>query len=143
MLTTQKRYLEAADVFPKSTDADVPVRDYILDTRVNAATAAIRAADGQGVGATDLSVEQRATLRRQALAWMRYNFELWLARRPHTHNTLHQIVQARDSEALASVYAAEALSRLPGEERQQWRDFWADVDEAQRTLTAVPSAVQD
>ena len=70
MLTKQKRYLDAANAFPKSTDATVPVRDYVLDARGIAAAAAIRAADGQGVDAAGLSVEQRAALRSQSLAWL-------------------------------------------------------------------------
>ena len=134
MLTKQKRYLDAANAFPNSTDASVPVRDYVLDARGIAAAAAIRAADGQGVDAAGLSVEQRAALRSQSLAWLSHNLELWLARRPNADDALHQIVRARESRAVTSVYAAEPLSLLPSEEQQEWRRFWSNVDEAQRQL---------
>jgi serine/threonine-protein kinase len=96
--------------------------------RYEAARAAARAAaDGDTAAPAE-----RARLRRQALEWLRADLKLW-ARLPDGGPASRAAVRGkvgawlREAD-LAGVRQAEALAKLPPDERAAWRQFWADVE---------------
>jgi tetratricopeptide (TPR) repeat protein len=109
--------------------------------RFHAACAAARAACGRGNDVAKLDGRTKATLRKQALEWLRADLAAWakrsrqgrLARLAHTlkpweypARIVKEWLELRD---LAGVRDAAALANLPEEERTQWRRFWAGVEE--------------
>jgi serine/threonine protein kinase/Tfp pilus assembly protein PilF len=95
--------------------------------RYDAACAAVRAAAEPGPDEPRPGEPERASLRRQALAWLRADLAAW--------TRLQQGAKAsgwpqriwRTDAALASVRDRAPLEKLPQEERTQWRRLWADV----------------
>jgi hypothetical protein len=102
--------------------------------RYDAACAAVLAGCGQGQDAAKLDDKERACLRRQALDWLRADFQArgrLLDRAPDKAraaatltNVLRHWLADRD---LAGVRGREALARLPEAERQPWQELWDDV----------------
>jgi tetratricopeptide (TPR) repeat protein len=100
--------------------------------RYNAASIAALAGTGRGADADKLDEKERTRWRKQALAWLRTELDLWReqvksqggAGRDRAQEVL-QLWQ-RDPH-LAGVRDFLALQRLPREERQAWRDLWWDV----------------
>jgi tetratricopeptide (TPR) repeat protein len=99
--------------------------------RYTAACCAARAAAGKGNDAAKLATADRTKLRQQALAWLRE--ELVALTRPldgpSTLTTVAQTLQRwQENEDLAAVRDAQQLANLPEAERQDWQQFWTDVD---------------
>jgi tetratricopeptide (TPR) repeat protein len=100
--------------------------------RYDAACYAARAATGQGQDARNLTEEERARLRRQALDWLRADLTAWarvlgLARpeaRPIVRHRLR--IWLKDPD-LISLRDKAALDNLPAAERDAWQRLWADV----------------
>jgi serine/threonine protein kinase len=116
---------EALLAYRRAIDLDTAGR---LPHRYNAARAALSA--GSARSSDD---RPRATLRRQALAWLRAELELWARRlaagkaedRPLAAKTLGRWLRDYD---LAGVRDPQALAGLPEAERSEWRQWWADVE---------------
>jgi tRNA A-37 threonylcarbamoyl transferase component Bud32/tetratricopeptide (TPR) repeat protein len=106
--------------------------------RSGAARSAALAGTGQGADAATLEAE-RARLRRQALDWLRADLAAWARQpaeaRPAERNAL---LSWQQDPNLAGVREAGALAGLPAAERQQWRQFWADVATQLARPWAVP-----
>lgn len=100
--------------------------------RYEAACAAALAGCGRGNDAADLRDEERARLRRQALAWLRAGLQAEGQQldkdpdqaRPRLAQTMRH--WQRDPD-FAGVRGPEALARLPATERQEWQSLWEDV----------------
>jgi tetratricopeptide (TPR) repeat protein len=119
---------EALEAYRKAIELDPAGR---LPHRYNAARAALSAALPAGAGSSD--DRPRAGLRRQALAWLRAELDLWARRldtgkaadRSQAARTLACWLRDRD---LAGVRGPKALDALPEAERPGWRQWWADVE---------------
>jgi hypothetical protein len=96
-------------------------------------TTSTRAAAGQGTDAGKLDDKERAHLRKLARDWLRADLSAWAklvesgpaGDRPTARQTL--AVWQKDAD-LASVRDTELLNKLPGYERDAWRQLWADVE---------------
>src|SRR5262249_2127276 len=120
---------EALEAYRKAIELDPAGR---LPHRYNAARAALSAALPRG-RARSSDDPPRARLRRQALAWLRAELDLWARRldtgkaedRPLAATTLGRWLRDRD---LAGVRDPAALDGLPEAERPGWRQWWSDVE---------------
>jgi tetratricopeptide (TPR) repeat protein len=111
--------------------------------RYDAACSAVLAAAGQGEDAKHLPDKVRQMLRRQALAWLRDDLVLWakMAERAEApaKQQVRQAMQHWQQDAdLASVRDPAALGQLPDDERQPWRQLWADVAALLAKVGAAP-----
>jgi tetratricopeptide (TPR) repeat protein len=100
--------------------------------RYNAARAGALAGCGQGKDAEDLGAMQRLRWRRQALTWLHADLRAWqqlLAREPSRGRpaVVQQMQHWLADADFNGVRGAEALGRLPAEERAAWVRLWADV----------------
>jgi tetratricopeptide (TPR) repeat protein len=129
-----KQFYAASSRFYAEAFTDQPrlAQDLRAPHRHNAACAATLAAAGQGKDADTLTDKERATLRKQALDWLRADLAAWtnvldkgpLKDRPQVQRTLRHWEKDPD---LASLRDKTSLARLPEAERQAWAQFWADV----------------
>jgi serine/threonine protein kinase/tetratricopeptide (TPR) repeat protein len=98
--------------------------------RYNAACAATLAGCGQGEDASKLDAGKRADLRKQALEWLRSDLAAWGKRHddPKYRQQSHQVLQHwPEDDDLAGVRDADALAKLPPDERKAWQDLWSKV----------------
>jgi tetratricopeptide (TPR) repeat protein len=94
---------------------------------ISTLNAAARAAAGQGAEKARLGEPERASLRRQALDWLRACLEL-TARLRNDGTVVNQSLTTWQTDpALASVRDPAALAKLPDAEREPWQHLWADV----------------
>jgi tetratricopeptide (TPR) repeat protein len=98
--------------------------------RSSAAFAAALAGTGRGEQAGSLDPSGRAELRKQALTWLREELDAW--GRCSADEKARRAAEAelrlwQRHPNLAGV-RDRAASRLPEDERQAWRRFWADVN---------------
>jgi Tfp pilus assembly protein PilF len=132
-----KRHAAAARLWAAVMDAAPgPANDPRNSIRYTAACSAALAGCGQGIDAP-ADEAGRARLRDQARAW------LVVELMPHL-DSLSKVSASKDLKAvqavrhckedpdLAGVRDADALDRLPAEEREHWRTLWAVVDAALR-----------
>jgi tetratricopeptide (TPR) repeat protein/serine/threonine protein kinase len=105
--------------------------------RYNAARAAALAGCGQGKDAGQVDGKEYIRLRGLALDWLRDELSVWKdvpanqgKERPRVRRALENLQKETD---FAGVRGADALSKLPENERQEWRNLWQEVAElAQR-----------
>src|SRR5579864_4279203 len=99
--------------------------------RYDAACCAALAGCGQGPG--EFTEVERTSLRQQALDWLRAELEVLgeclekdadKARPVVSHLMQHWL----GDPDFAGVRGAEALTKLPGPERQAWQELWSDVE---------------
>jgi serine/threonine-protein kinase len=105
--------------------------------RYNAACAAALAGCGRGEDAGSLDEKERARWRRQAQDWLRADLVMHAKHLESSNSPDRTAVQQRMQHWLADadldgVRGAEAIAKLPTEEREGWTKLWADV-EALRT----------
>jgi tetratricopeptide (TPR) repeat protein len=101
--------------------------------RYRAARAAALAGLGRGEDAVQLSDEERADWRRQALAWLRADLEAWRERSEGGSAVLRGTIKKtlrrwQHDEALSGLRDVSALAQLPSDERDSCRRLWADID---------------
>jgi serine/threonine protein kinase/tetratricopeptide (TPR) repeat protein len=129
-----KRYAAAACFYAAAFETQ-PGLAGKLDTQVryDAACAAALAGCGQGDGAAQLSDQERARLREQALTWLRADLAAYAAIVDKGPAQALAKVEKRlrhwqqDSD-FAGVRGPGAVAGLPQAERQAWRDLWTDVE---------------
>jgi eukaryotic-like serine/threonine-protein kinase len=97
--------------------------------RFDAASAAALAGCGGGADAGKLDDRRRAELRKQAFDWLTAEYGAWAERhrlgKPGDHRLVATAVRAwLNNEDLAGVRDAQALARLPAEERRDWQALW-------------------
>jgi serine/threonine protein kinase/tetratricopeptide (TPR) repeat protein len=124
-------YAAAARFYAEIFTAAPQVADNLAAShRYNAACAAALAGCGQGEDAGKLNVGKRADLRKQALEWLRSDLAAWGKRHddPKQRKQSHQVLQHwPEDDDLAGVRDADALAKLPPDERAAWRDLWSKV----------------
>jgi tetratricopeptide (TPR) repeat protein len=113
--------------------------DLAKQYRYNAACSATLAVAGQAEDARLLPDRVKVKLRQQAYRWLLADLALYtqLLQRddPRVKETLRQrLTHWRRDADLASVRDLSVLATLDGDERQQWRRLWQDVDALLRKL---------
>jgi tetratricopeptide (TPR) repeat protein len=96
--------------------------------RYDAACAAARAATGPGPNKVGLGEPERASLRRQALSWLRADLALRAKLVQRGKPAAGALATWWTDAALAGVRDRAALEKLPDDERKQWQRLWADVE---------------
>jgi tetratricopeptide (TPR) repeat protein len=119
-------YAEAFAAQPKLTG------DLTRQHRYNAACCAALAAAGRGQDASNLGNGERSRLRKQALAWLRADYDLWAGRlaggKPADREAAQKVLRHWQKDPdLAGLRDAAALARLPAGEQKECRKLWADV----------------
>jgi tetratricopeptide (TPR) repeat protein len=129
----QSRHLAATQLYADGFTADAGFADDLkAGHRYNAACHAGLAAAGQGTDAEQLDEKERSRWRKQAIAWLRADLIAWDKRLADGTAKDRQTLRAtllhwqRDTD-LAGVRDPQALKRLPAEERDACRKFWATV----------------
>jgi tetratricopeptide (TPR) repeat protein len=129
----KQRYAAAARLYAEAF-AEQPrlAQNLRAPHRYHAARAAALAAGGQGKDAAELTDEERARLRKQALDWLRADLAacaFLLDKVPtQARSLVQQSLQDRQKDAaLVSLRDAAALAKLPEAERQAWQKLWAEV----------------
>jgi hypothetical protein len=119
----------AATVLYAAAFADRPALADNLESRdrYHATCAAARAAAGDGPAESRLDGQERAELRRQALAWLQADLALRTRLLAGGESVDRRVMIWQTERALASVRDPAGLAKLPDAERQQWRRFWADA----------------
>jgi serine/threonine-protein kinase len=123
----------AADFYATALAAQPALADDLgAGHRIDAARAAALAGCGVGKDATRLADLRRAELRKQALAWLTADYEVWAERhragkagdRTVAVTAVRSWVQNED---LAGVRDEQALAKLPADERRAWQALWVKV----------------
>ncbi len=121
-----------------------PRDDLKTPHRYNAACAASLAAAGNGKNAEKLQDQDKAKLRRLALDWLRADLALWRQQRKSGNaQDLQRLIETlahwqRDSDLIFGRDARE-LAKLPEDEREPWRELWADVARLLMEAKAAPA----
>jgi tetratricopeptide (TPR) repeat protein len=143
----KKRYAAAVRFYAGAFDADPHLAgDQASGQRYNAACAAALAAAGQGQDVGGVGPMQWLHWRRQALTWLCADLRAWqrlLSREPiRAAPVVAQTMQHWLADAdFNGVRGAEALARLPVEERAAWARLWAGVaDTLERARGKRPEA---
>jgi tetratricopeptide (TPR) repeat protein len=130
-----KQLYAASARFSAEAFADQPplAEDLRAGHRYHAACAAALAGCGRGQDADRLNDKERARWRGQAQHWLRADLALHAKRlesgapagRAAVQLTMQRWLAGPD---LAGVRGAEALARLPAEERPGWAKLWAEAE---------------
>jgi tetratricopeptide (TPR) repeat protein len=133
-LCRQKQLYGASLRFAAAAFAlDPKLNDAATNNRYNAACAAVLAGCAVGKDAEKLDAQARARFRRQALDWLREDLAYWTKnpkRRPAPNGgSVSEWLHHWQIDAdFAGVRDKAGLARLSSAEREQWEQFWSDVD---------------
>jgi hypothetical protein len=102
--------------------------------RLFAARSAAGAGCGRGVEGGKINEAERARFRHQAHDWLRGDLSAWVklaatAPPPGQAIIARAVREWQQTPDLAGVREANALDKLPDDERQRWRKLWLDVAE--------------
>jgi serine/threonine-protein kinase len=126
--------LAAARLYAEAFAADPKLaQDLKSESRYRAAACAALAGCGRGEDAAHLGDAERARWRQQARAWLQADLALHAERlasgNPADGTAVERQMQRWLAEAhLAGVRGAEALAKLPPDEREGWAKFWTEVE---------------
>jgi hypothetical protein len=130
----RRRYAAAARLFAAALESE-PARtqDRRAQYRYEAACSAAAAGTGHGEDDPRPGAAARTAMRRQALEWLRAELTAWAASsREASSDAREDLARAlrhwKSDPALSCVREAEALTKLPPEERTDWKVLWSDVD---------------
>jgi serine/threonine protein kinase/tetratricopeptide (TPR) repeat protein len=141
----KRLYAAAARFYASAFAADPRLADDPLTgCRYKAACAAALAGCGHGKDAASLDDQERARLRRQALAWLQADLASWrlvLEKGPDNARPLvrRQMEHWQQDDELAAVRGTEALARLPEAERPDWEKLWQSVRALASRAAADPA----
>ncbi|MFO0953805.1 MAG: tetratricopeptide repeat-containing protein kinase family protein [Isosphaeraceae bacterium] len=107
--------------------------DRKLQLRYDASCAAALAAAGKGKEFPPPDAASKVRFRGQALGWLRAELDLWKkqleAPNPAVREAVLRILRHwREDTDLSGVRDADALAKLPEDERKAWQALWADVE---------------
>jgi hypothetical protein len=128
----KRRFAAAARLYGEAIAADPDLPQTAPTGLYNAASSAVRAADGQGIDAGKLTDKERARLRGEALRWLRTDLKRWAKRLeaggPEEGAAAVKALRPWQRDAtLASVRDLAGLLKLTADEREAWRALWAEV----------------
>jgi len=137
----QKRYGASAALY-RSAFARMPVmedkRDIFLDQahRYSAARAAILSGLGKGKDAEGLDESDRIRWRKLALKWLKEElaaiedqFDRETASGKESIKTVAATLKAWKTGGFKIPYGPDTLTKLPDQEKSEWKVFWKAVDE--------------
>jgi tetratricopeptide (TPR) repeat protein len=139
----RRKYVAALQFYAAAFAAEPKlVGDQPSPHRYDAACAAALAGCGQGEGAPSERDKERPRLRRQALDWLRGELAAWrrLVEKDQakTFPRLGQQMQHWQTDPdFAGVRGADALRRLPSEERSDWQKLWREVQDLRQRAAAA------
>ncbi len=123
----KKLYHTATGLYASAFAADPKLADNLgAGHRYDAACYAALAAAGQGEDAGKLDDKERASLRRQALDWLRADLALW-RKQLESAAVQKALRHWRHDTDLAGIRDAAALANLPADEQKAFNQLWADV----------------
>jgi serine/threonine protein kinase/tetratricopeptide (TPR) repeat protein len=125
----KRRHAAAARLYREAITAQPDlVASLANGVRYNAACAAARAGCGAGEDAASLTDAARATLRKEALEWLRADLDLRRAQLDKEPAEVAEKLQTwqRDTD-FSGVRGPDSLAKLPEAEREGWQKLWADV----------------
>ena len=129
----KKLFLASARMYAAAF-ADDPklAEDLKTRNRYDAACWAALAAAGQGKDDPPPDETKKAELRRQALAWLRADLDLWTKHlqsdKPEDRKTAVQTLRHWQEDAdLSGLRDAAGLAKLPADEQEACKKLWADV----------------
>jgi hypothetical protein len=126
----------AIKLFSDALEADPKLADNrTFQHRYNAACYAALAGFGKGNDESSPNEAARATLRKQALGWLKAELAVWVklvksgdaSEKPMA---VHALLHWKQDADLVGVRDTRELARLPEAERKEWRSLWADVEDA-------------
>src|SRR5262249_37322556 len=129
----KRLHVNSVRFYTKAFDADAKLAHHLLTYhRYQAACSAAQAGCGEGEDAATVPDKARASLRKQALEWLRADLAGRARQleggtpqgRAEVQIVLH--IWRRDP-ALAGARDAGPLAALPPAERADWQKLWADV----------------
>jgi tetratricopeptide (TPR) repeat protein/serine/threonine protein kinase len=130
----QRRHVAAARLYTDAFMADAKLADDLkAGHRYNAACYAALAAAGQGTDADKLDDKERTRLRKQALDWLRADLDLWTkhladAKPPERQTLLLALKHWQEDTDLAGIRDKDAVAKLPADEQEACKKFWADAE---------------
>jgi hypothetical protein len=134
----KKEYRLAVRLFADAFAADATL---MYANRYNAACAACLAAAGQGKDADNLSDEERADLRRQALAWLGDDVQAGAqslrSTPPSAVSLAENLKHWKIDPDLLSVRDPKELAKLPEAEQPAWRKLWSNVNQLLKEANAA------
>jgi tetratricopeptide (TPR) repeat protein/serine/threonine protein kinase len=141
----KRLYATAARLYQEAFAAEPNLSEHLNSYRYNAACAAALAGCGQGEDAAGLGEMQRLGWRRQALTWLHADLRAWqrmLEREPGKARpaVLQQMRHWLADPDFNGVRGADALGRLPQEERAAWARLWTSVADLLARARETPPA---
>jgi eukaryotic-like serine/threonine-protein kinase len=140
-----KRYRDAVRFYAKAfADESKLPQHTVPAARYAAAGAAVLAAVGQGDGAEKLPDEEKAGLRRQALAWLAADLS-WRRKLLESDPVAAAILQPSleywlEDTILVDVRDATKLASYSPTEQEAWQKIWVDVDSLRKDIRRSHSA---
>ena len=131
---TIKRNRSAARLYADAFAADPKLADdRKIQHRYDAVRQASLAASGQGKDAANLDEDAKASLRAQALGWLKAEFSAWervamLVEPGNKELVVKTLMHWKEDPDLSSVRDDKEIAKLPEAERKEWEKLWADVD---------------
>jgi tetratricopeptide (TPR) repeat protein len=127
------RFADAVHLYTAAFATKPPLaEDLAQGHRYRAACAAALAANARGNDASNLTPNDRAKLRQQALVWLNADLQAWKGLRQSSPQSAmivkKQLERWQGTLDLASVRGDKALAQLPGKERQAWQQLWTEVE---------------
>jgi serine/threonine-protein kinase len=130
------RYAASAQIYAQAFEADPKLADALeAGHRYNAACAALASASA-GEGDPPPDAAERAKLRQRAQDWLRADLVLRRARLDTGTGTdavrrevCVELQKWKRVPSLASIRDPAALDQLPEDDRQPWRNLWAELDQ--------------
>ena len=134
----------AARLYTQAFAADAKLAERVRPSnRFYAACAAALAGAGQGDDAGQVDDKGRAELRGQAVVWLRAELAAWAGRLKDDPKAVAEARRAlsyfKTTSDLASLRDADAVDKLPDDERDACHKLWADVDALLRRASAAPN----
>ncbi len=147
----KKRFRLAAQLALRAfRDKPSLAKDLTAEYRYYAACAAAQAGCGLGEDAVKLDKKERALWRKQALEWLRADFQHHRKQLSGADaKTIQQILKKLDSwqanADLECVRDEKSLAELPEAERREWRKLWEEVtiDVLRQVLKSQDATVQE
>lgn len=147
----KKRYRLAARLAAGAfKDKSSLAKDLTTEYRFYAACAAAQAGCGLGEDASKLDKKERSLWRKQALEWLRADFQhhrkqLSGAEARTIHQVLTKLDRWQSNVDLDCVRDEKALAELPEAERREWRKLWEEVtvDVLRQVLKSQDPTVQE
>jgi eukaryotic-like serine/threonine-protein kinase len=136
----RRLYTASTRLFAEAFANDAQLADDLrTENRYNAACAAALAGCGQGKDADNLDDQERARLRKQAVAWVRADLGFWIkhaeSENPADRVKAREVLQHwRSDTDLAGIGDRDDEAKLPADQREACRQLWADVADVLRTV---------